>query len=174
MLLNHVENKIDKLCWRLVNKFPTRVRIIKVEDEKYLLRFYIKHSSKHLPGIYLHHFYRGDQDRDLHNHPWDRSVSIILTGGYFEERLPKKEKGKPWYRTKLRKLHPGSFNIIKGDDFHRIDLLGKPTWTLFTSGKKIKNWGFMLRETGKFLDHESYDKIKNKKKNGKSQKARIF
>lgn len=162
MLLQTVEKVVDRFCWFLVRTFPSRVREIEVEGDKYLLRFYLKHSSSRLPGLYLHHFYRGDQDRDLHNHPWNKSISFILTGGYVEERLPEKEKGKPNYRVTTRKVGPGSFNVIKADDFHRVDLIGRSTWTLFTSGKKIKGWGFMLRDSGEYVDHETYEKLANK------------
>lgn len=155
-----LEKAIDKFCWFLVKTFPHRVREIKVEDDRYLLRFYLKHSSPRLPGLYLHHFYRGDLDRDLHNHPWTKSVSLILTGGYIEERLPKEEMGKPNYKVIKRRFGPGSLNIIRGNDYHRVDLIGKTTWTLFTSGKKVKDWGFMLRDTGEYMDHETYDSVK--------------
>ena len=35
-------------------------------------------------GLYVHHFLRSDQDRDLHDHPW-HFTSLILWGGYVEE-----------------------------------------------------------------------------------------
>lgn len=160
VLLNTIEKTIDKFCWLLVKAFPSRVRTIEVEGDKYLLRFYLKHSSKRFPGLYLHYFYRGDQDRDLHNHPWTKSVSLILTGGYVEERLSKKEKIGPNYKVIKRVVGPGSLNVIRSDDFHRIDLIGGSTWTLFTSGKKVKDWGFIIRETGKYMDHVTYEKTK--------------
>lgn len=160
MLTSLLENTIDKFCWFLVKTFPGRVRTIEVDGDKYLLRFYLKHSSPRLPGVYLHYFYRGDLDRDLHNHPWNKSVSLILTGGYDEERLPEDQKGKPNYKVTRRRVGAGRLNIIRGDDFHRVDLIGRSTWTLFTSGKKVKDWGFMLRDTGEYMDHETYEREK--------------
>lgn len=37
-------------------------------------------------GIYLHKFHRGDDDLATHSHPWRWAVSLILAGGYREER----------------------------------------------------------------------------------------
>lgn len=159
MILATIEKIVDRFCWFLVKTFPSRVREIEVDGDKYLLRFYLKHSSPRFPGLYLHHFYRGDQDRDLHNHPWTKSVSFILTGGYAEERLPEEQKDKPRYKVSRRIVGPGSLNVIKANDFHRVDLIGRSTWTLFTSGKKVKDWGFMLRDTGEYVDHQTYDKV---------------
>lgn len=162
MILATIEKIVDRFCWFLVRTFPGRVREIEVEGDKYLLRFYLKHSSPRFPGLYLHHFYRGDQDRDLHNHPWTKSVSFILAGGYVEERLPEEEKGKPNYKVQTRTVGPGTLNVIRSNDFHRVDLIGRSTWTLFTSGKKVKDWGFMLRDTGEYVDHQTYEKLSNK------------
>lgn len=39
------------------------------------------------PNLYLHRFLRPDEDGELHNHPWRWAVSVMLAGGYAEERL---------------------------------------------------------------------------------------
>lgn len=139
----------DKFCWWLVHTFPNRVKMIEVEGNPYLLRFYIKHNNR-LPGIYLHRFFRGDDDRDLHNHPWRWSLSFILTGGYNEERYVGDEI------VTIKKGAPG-INYINGDVFHRVELLDKSgAWTLFISGPEDKHWGFRDRDTGAFIPHEAY------------------
>jgi hypothetical protein len=33
---------------------------------------------------YLHRFVDSDTDRGLHDHPWGRAVSLVLSGGYDE------------------------------------------------------------------------------------------
>src|SRR5271170_2244259 len=43
--------------------------------------------------LYLHKFYRGDEDLHLHDHPWP-FTSLILTRGYWEQ-TPYKE-GDDW------------------------------------------------------------------------------
>ena len=144
-----IEDVLDRLCWKIVQTFPGRVRIIQNYGEDYLLRFYIKHNGI-LPGLYLHRFFRGDQDRELHNHPWLWSFSFVLTGGYVEERLTR-----TGVRFKERK--PLRFNFLLGNTFHRVDLVNKQSgaWTLFCSGSEVKDWGFML-ESGAFVPHKEY------------------
>ena len=146
-----MSNTIDKLCWKIVEMFPNRSRVVRNYGEDYLLRFYIKHNGL-LPGLYLHKFFQGDQDRELHNHPWMWSFSFILTGGYLEER--KSNTGDVY----TRHLKPGHLNLLGGKTFHRISLVdkGKGAWTIFCSGKKVKDWGFLIAETGEVIPHKEY------------------
>jgi hypothetical protein len=97
-------------------------------------------------GLYLHKFYRGDEDQALHSHPWIVSLSLILVGGYVEER-----RG-PDDLVRSRVVKPWTLNRIDADDFHRVDLIEKDCWSLFFSGPKTGNsWGFWDRHTGEFL-----------------------
>ncbi len=100
-------------------------------------------------GIYLHKFHKGDDAGDLHNHPWVWSVSIILAGGYNEER----RKG---HEVERRRLAPFSVNFIGGDDFHRVDLLEHDAWSLFIVGPKASGWGFWNRHSRGFLPWREY------------------
>jgi hypothetical protein len=35
-------------------------------------------------------------------------------------------------------------NFLRGEDFHRVVLRdGRPAWTLFVHGPRVKGWGFM-------------------------------
>lgn len=94
-------------------------------------------------SIYLHRFHRGDVDRELHSHPWKWAVSWVLVGGYIEER----RSGSEWPRSAIdvRTLRPGSFNFLRADDFHRVDLLDGEAWTLFLVGPKVTHWYFWDR-----------------------------
>ncbi len=95
-------------------------------------------------GLYLHHFHRGDQDLELHNHPWGWSVSLILAGGYVEER-------RGGLGDVVRCVfEPGSLNWIWGNTFHRVELLEDDAWTLFLVGQKSQSWGFWERGSGIF------------------------
>lgn len=95
-------------------------------------------------GLYLHKFHRGDDDMQLHNHPWRAAVSIILAGGYREER-------RVGDRVVARSVWPGSVNVILADDFHRVDLFERDAWSLFLAGPKFQGWGFWDRENGSFV-----------------------
>jgi hypothetical protein len=99
-------------------------------------------------GVYLHHFHRGDEDGPaLHNHPWRWAISLILAGGYSEERRMRGTN-----RVVRRTVKPGSLNFIGPEDFHRVDLLPgqKDAWSLFIVGPKFTGWGFWNRHTGVF------------------------
>lgn len=108
-------------------------------------------------GLYLHHFTRSDDAGELHNHPWQWSVSLILKGSYSEERR------KDFARCPFKSLHgclcsvvrrhfyyPGSLNVITANDFHRVDLVTEDVWTLFLVGPVVQSWGFWSRGTLRF------------------------
>jgi hypothetical protein len=111
-------------------------------------------------GLYLHRFHRGDGDPELHNHPWRWAVSLILSGGYSEERRQTVDPGGTWepavYRIIVRCLTPGMLNFIDSDDFHRVDLLADEAWSLFLVGPKFSGWGFWNRQTGAFTDWREF------------------
>lgn len=95
-------------------------------------------------ALYLHRFHRSDEDLALHNHPWRWAVSLILTGGYSEER-------RIGNRVVRRSVLPLTLNFISADDFHRVDLFEEDAWTLFLSGPKASSWGFWDRRTGEYV-----------------------
>ena len=93
-------------------------------------------------GTYLHRFHRSDVDRELHSHPWDWAVSLILVGGYIEER-------RIGSLVVKRLVAPGDVNFLTKDDFHRVDLIEEDAWSLFIVGRKSTTWGFWDRTTDK-------------------------
>jgi hypothetical protein len=104
-------------------------------------------------ALYLHRFHKGDVDRELHNHPWRWAVSLVLSGGYVEERrrVIRTDIGRVYDGRKIvqRYVLPGHFNVIRGGDFHRVDLLDNGvTWSLFLTGARVTDWAFWDRHTG--------------------------
>lgn len=99
-------------------------------------------------GLFLHRFHSSDRGDQLHDHPWAWGLSLVLSGGYSEER---RQPDGTVARTEKR---PGSLNLIRGTDFHRVDLLDerRGAWTLFLVGPRTKDWGFWDRVTGRFTD----------------------
>lgn len=91
-------------------------------------------------NLFLHRFHRSDDDGALHNHPWAWSLSLMLAGGYSEER----RDGDSVVRRVVR---PWSFNFIRGTDYHRVDLLEPDAWSLFLVGPKVSSWYFWDRNT---------------------------
>jgi len=90
-----------------------------------------------------------DQDRDMHDHPWN-ARTVILRGWYTEERL---------YRpTRMPAAHPrligstraylrstGDTATLAFGEYHKITRLPEGgCWTLFITGPYRGNWGFLV------------------------------
>lgn len=138
------------------------------KDNPYLLRWWIIPRNRYF-NIYLHKFLRDDEDRALHDHPW-KSLSIILKGKYIEH-TPNKFLNRrtgliEWLPDNTKIFNRFSF-IYRGAGYaHRIELIkdthqeaiwtkndysdmhrvihkvAQPVWTLFITGRKIREWGF--------------------------------
>lgn len=99
--------------------------------------------------IYLNHFLRSDEDPELHSHPWDRSLSLILVNGYEEER-------RIGDQVMSVSRAPGDLVLIEEDTFHRVDLVHEDAWTLFFTGRFVNTWYFWNRTTGKKEQWENF------------------
>lgn len=102
----------------------------------------------------LHQFHRPDDDRELHNHPWARAWSIILTGSYVEARLANPAVGAIVLRTVRW------FNSLTDMDFHRVVELHGDVFTLFVSGERVQDWGFYDVGKDEFTPHREFFKKK--------------
>jgi hypothetical protein len=130
------------LFW-LTSKLPARA-INGDDGEPYLERYFL--CSFLGATAYIHRFVASDPDRGLHDHPWGRSLSLVLAGGYREVRRCGTKA------ARCRSLKPWRLNYIRGGDFHRIVLdPGKEAWTLFLHGSRKKGWGFL--RNGKYTPH---------------------
>jgi len=144
---------------RLIHWVAARLprRDILAEDgrvylERYRVFGWMPGSSWRGPSLYLHRFRLPDQDTALHNHPWPRAVSLVLAGGYTEERLlgtMSDELGGTGSVIGQRRLRPGHLNIIRERDYHRVsELHGNETWTLFAAWPRTRSWGFWMPGRG--------------------------
>ena len=97
-------------------------------DKPYMLRWYIVPRNP-IANVYLHHFLRDDDDRALHDHPWD-SQSVLLSGK-LREHMPEGS----------RIITPGMVINRKAEDCHRLEVLERG-FTLFTTGPRVRDWGF--------------------------------
>ena len=126
-----------------------RCRVINgPDDQPYLERYHLLR----LPlgyRVYLHRFVASDPGRGLHNHPWKRAISLVLSGGYEETRMLDAKAGNLLQR---RWLHAGCFNLISGEVFHRVNIPeNSECWSLFIHAPKAKAWGFIQQQ--QYRDH---------------------
>lgn len=161
----------EQRLWEFAEASPQGNKLItaNLANDPYLLRVYLTPERKQLEKTlaklnitndlavkllttarpYLHHFFRGDEDREVHNHPWQRAVSLILTSGYKEYRWNAKHQ-----EFGVTFLKPGRLNFIRRNDYHRVELYkDQGCWTLFTSIGRVmasngKDWNFLNTETG--------------------------
>lgn len=165
LFAKHFPTSLD----RAPAKFKRRVIMDREGGSPYLARFYLTHPptmpdgsepfdaggnpregvrwrDKSAPlSAYVHYFYRGDDDGALHNHPWQWAVSLVLSGGYSEER-------RVGDRVERRAVRPLSLNVLRSGDFHRVDLLEpeRGCWSIFVVGPRFQDWGFWDRVSKKF------------------------
>jgi hypothetical protein len=172
------ETQLEKQLWRIAKMAPYGGMYIPLTGEDpYLLRIYLTPGGArlHLPlglkkdvdhGVgagarpYLHYFFRGDGDKEFHNHPWRVSYSWILAGGYVEHKLNPKTR-----EIEKRVFRPGAFNVIRREDYHWVELLDPKAgcWTLFLSVDRLQksdgtDWGFLDIETGEYTPWGEYTK----------------
>jgi hypothetical protein len=95
-------------------------------------------------SIRLHRIMTPDNDRHLHDHPWD-ARTIILKGWYQELR---QGAGRVM-------RYPGHSAAIGYGEYHQIRYvcLGG-AWTLFITGKYRGTWGFLV--DGKKVPYKEY------------------
>lgn len=97
-------------------------------------------------SIRLHLIRREDQDRHLHDHPWN-ARTIILRGWYIEER----ELGQTidylgvLVSTHFEYRHQGDTASLQHGEYHRIhEVPCDGVWTMFITGRKRGSWGFKV------------------------------
>jgi hypothetical protein len=109
-----------------------------------------------IPSVRIHHIVRPDQDRHLHDHPWN-ARTIILRGWYLEE-VPTRRESVPWAANDMRTLQAGSTNRLLFGQYHRIAYVSHDTWTLFITWRYQGTWGFNVN--GKKVPWREYLGVK--------------
>jgi hypothetical protein len=149
---------IRTLCLWASKHLPS-ITIPTPQGKPYLTRYYLFGADRKFGNIFLHHFHSSDLDVSdngtylLHNHPfW--GLSLILVGGYIEERR------QPDDTITKKKFLPWSFNLVKHETFHRVELLQQDGWSLFITGSRTdeRSWGFWDRITKKYYDYRQFSK----------------
>lgn len=82
-------------------------------------------------NLYLHCM-TGSDKSVMHDHPWP-NASMVLSGKVAEHTpLGTYQRG------------PGDVAFRRAEELHRLELVEGPAWTLFVTGRKIREWGFLL------------------------------
>ncbi len=132
-------------CTETVSETSSRRRVIpdRAGAGDYLIRYYLllRDRARFPFNVFIHKFVKGDDDKDVHDHPWG-FAHIILSGGYWEYVLEDPEDEN---NTNVRKVWRGAgyWNIAGPDHRHRIELRpGTKPWTIFIPFKQSNEWGF--------------------------------
>lgn len=98
--------------------------------DDYLRRWWVVPRNEGA-NVYLHDIRRSDDDRALHDHPWNWTTRV-LSGRYFEHTP-----------DGVFERKAGDIVSRKATDLHRIEIRpGENAITLFVTGPKVREWGF--------------------------------
>ena len=154
---HHWRYAVQAFNWR----FGLERSTVYIRGEKYLLR-YIAYLGP--IGLRLHKFYRGDDDRASHTHPWP-----FITFPFAPYRERRFEEGveilEPFY-VKAFRFHYRSAtheHIVVGGvkPFeHTPGIIcqahdPRPFWTFVITGPIVQTWGFYPKP-GKFVPWQEY------------------
>lgn len=105
--------------------------VIGPPDDPYLRRWWLIPRNEGC-NVYLHEILRSDDDRALHDHPWP-NTSMLLDGRYVEHTPD---------GSTLREA--GWIGSRQAGDAHRLEILpGERAVSLFITGPKVREWGFL-------------------------------
>lgn len=111
--------------------------------EGYMNRWWVNPpTEKGQTTARIHQILRSDDDRHLHDHPWDYT-SVILRGNYIEEAAIADPTVDYYGRLRTKKLYKAG-DVLQRDakSAHRLVLPDGPVWTLFICGPYRQGWGF--------------------------------
>lgn len=131
------ERVLSRLFWR--EEIPGR----KPEDRGLYMRRFIL-SDRSFGGLFVHVFYRSDEDPDCHCHPWN-FFTFVLRGGYQDETWEYSPLEQPMYQVAYQKtMKAGAFGVRRAEHMHRVRLLdpSRRTWTFVVRGPKRREWYF--------------------------------
>lgn len=137
--------KILQISWiryRLVEYAKKRpfTHIGRAPDDIYMKRYWLFNQRwriPFLPAIRIHHIMQADEERELHDHPFDFR-SFLLAGNYTEVDL----------MGNYNCLDQGDTYHSRAERFHRITSVSRGgVHTLVICGRKRNVWGFLVYRT---------------------------
>ncbi len=129
--------RVDRIG-KFISFFLTGKVIVNCERKPYLYRWYVVKRERF--ALFIHRFVRSDEDRALHDHPWDFIV-IPIWRGYLEHNDRGVTRVYPIIGTRFRRC---TYR-------HRVELIEeKRAWSLFIRFRYTRTWGFWPK--GGFVD----------------------
>jgi hypothetical protein len=130
--------------------------IIGTKNDPYLLRWFVVPCNP-IFNIYRHIFKRSDDDRARHTHPWLFNISLLYRGGYRE-----------WFGdgpTDYVDRRAPHIKFRWGGAPHRIELTHGDCETIFITGPRVRQWGFLCPQG--FVHWKKFTKSDNPGEVGK-------
>lgn len=113
--------------------------VIERDGDPFFERWYVaRKADGPVENAYIHRFLRSDRE-EPHDHPW-RNHSLVLKGSYVE--LTFDQQG----NFTKRQLLAGQSAGRDATAIHSIEAVEPGTITFFTTGPKIREWGFWTSE----------------------------
>ncbi len=126
--------------------------------ENYMRRWYVIPRNRFL-NIYYNEF-SGPDETVLHDHPWV-NLSLVLRGIY-AEFLPD-QRASDGIGARLRL--PGDLVARRATAMHYIEPRSPKVCTLFITGPRVRDWGFLCPNRG-WVSHKDYVDPNNRGQNG--------
>lgn len=123
--------------------------IVNCERQPYLFRWYL--IRREALALFLHRFVRSDEDRALHDHPWNFLV-IPIWRGYIEHSDRENPTTGVRSEVSARVWPIIGMRLRQAEYRHRVELLnGKdgqplPSWSIFLRFKSRRLWGLWPKE----------------------------
>ena len=135
-------------------------------EDVYLIRYYVIRSSWF--NFYIHIFLRSDRD-DMHDHPWD-FCTYLVRGAYIERKWNFKERRTDvifrsnWPDIGYGEEKQNRLVFRKATDLHQVmtpeqyslSRINEAPMTLFFSGPKRREWGFVRQSTRQWVHWKEY------------------
>lgn len=109
-----------------------------------------------LGSLRVHHWYKSDDDRHLHDHPW-WFVTVVLKGGYTDVSAADGFLDAEATR-RYDHLSAGSVRFRRALHAHTVQVDPGGCWTIMLTGRHSRDWGFYVggawkRMRAYFRDH---------------------
>jgi hypothetical protein len=150
------DHLVDAMIRALITVVPSRYRVVPRAEapetpllEQFALIRGASWIGRRFGALYFQHFCNPEPSGFAHRHRWARMRSLVLSGGFVEERFAIGVDGVR--RAELWPHWRGSSYSMGASDIHRVAWWGPRCWTLFhMSVTQTDSWGWYAIEPASF------------------------